>query len=109
MRSMIIMVTVATRIIRAETAAIIGSMDSLAYIYMRTGSVTVDGEVTKIDMVSSSNELMKASSQPPDRPGTSNGKVTRRNTVHSPAPSVRAAFSALRSMLPSEARIRRSA
>ncbi|MNL84164.1 hypothetical protein D3C87_2120450 [compost metagenome] len=76
---------------------------------MRTGSVTVDGEVTKIDMVSSSNELMKASSQPPDNPGRSSGNVTRRNTVHSPAPKVRAAFSALRSMLLSDARIRRSA
>ena len=43
MRSMMIMVRVATRIIKAETAAIIGSMDSLAYIYMRTGSVTVEG------------------------------------------------------------------
>jgi len=35
---------------------------------MRTGSVTVAGEVTKIDMVSSSKLLMKASSQPPAQP-----------------------------------------
>ncbi|MCY1226071.1 hypothetical protein D9M72_382900 [compost metagenome] len=77
-------------------------------MYMRTGSVTVDGEVTKIDMVSSSKLLMKASSQPPLMPGSMSGMVIRRNTVHSAAPSVRAAFSALRSMLVSDARISRS-
>ena len=68
-------------IISAETAAIIGSIDSVAYMYMRTGSVTVAGEVTKIDIVSSSKLLMKASSQPPVMPGRIIGSVMRRNTV----------------------------
>ena len=39
------MVTVASAIISVETAAIIGSMDSLAYMYMRTGKVTVEGDL----------------------------------------------------------------
>src|SRR5450830_154564 len=83
--------------ISADTAAIIGSIDSVAYMYMRTGSVTVDGEVTKIDMVTSSKLLMKASSQPPVMPGKIIGKVMRRNTRVLLAPSDKAACSALRS------------
>src|SRR5450830_1204409 len=83
--------------IRADTAAIIGSIDSVAYMYMRTGSVTVDGEVTKIDMVTSSKLLMKASNQPPVMPGKIIGKVIRRNTLVLLAPSDSAACSALRS------------
>src|SRR5450830_1901051 len=83
--------------ISADTAAIIGSMDSVAYMYMRTGSVTVDGEVTKMDIVISSKLLMKASNQPPVMPGKIIGKVMRRNTVVLPAPSEKAACSALRS------------
>ena len=70
------------KITSADTEAIIGSIDSVAYMYMRTGSVTVCGEVTKIDMVNSSKLLMKASSQPPVMPGRIIGKVMRRNVVH---------------------------
>src|SRR5450830_76833 len=83
--------------ISAETAAIIGSIDSVAYMYMRTGKVTVDGEVTKIDIVTSSKLLMNASNQPPVMPGKTIGKVIRKNTVRRLAPSENAACSALRS------------
>ena len=58
----------------AETAAIKGSTDSVAYMYILTGKVTVTGEVTKMDMVTSSKLLMKASSQPPLTPGKIIGK-----------------------------------
>ena len=73
-----------------------------------TGSVTVCGEVTKIDMVSSSKLLMKASSQPPVMPGRIIGAVTRRNTVKCEAPSVIAACSAERSSPVKEAITSRS-
>ena len=91
------MATAVTAIISADTAAIIGSIDSVAYMYIRTGSVTVAGEVTKIDIVSSSKLLMKASSQPPVMPGRIIGSVMRLNTVDWLAPSDSAACSALRS------------
>ena len=54
---------------------------------MRTGSVTVPGAATKIVMVTSSKELMKASAQPLARPGTISGSVMRFSTVASEAPS----------------------
>src|SRR3954469_5769544 len=92
-RSSTSMAAAVSVIMRAETAAIIGSIDSVAYMYMRTGSVTVAGEVTKIDIVNSSNELMKASNQPPVMPGRVIGTVMRRNTVQLEAPSVMAACS----------------
>ena len=44
-------------------------------------------------IVTSSNELMKASAQPLARPGTISGRVTRFSTVHSEAPSETAACS----------------
>ena len=56
-----------------------------------------DGAVTKIDIVTSSKLLMKASSQPPVTPGRIIGSVMRRNTVAWLAPSDSAACSALRS------------
>jgi hypothetical protein len=71
----------------ADTAAIIGSMDSVAYTYMRTGRVWVAGEVTKIDSVTSSKLLMNASSQPPATPGRIIGRVIWRNSVKRLAPS----------------------
>ena len=83
-------------------------MDSVAYMYMRTGSVTVLGEVTKIDMVTSSKLLMKASIQPPVTPGKIIGSVIRVNTVAWLAPSDRAACSALRSNPTSAATTSRS-
>lgn len=83
-----------TATISADTAAISGSIDSVAYMYMRTGSVTVLGEVTKIDIVTSSKLLMKASSQPPVTPGRIIGSVMRLNTVAWLAPSDSAACSA---------------
>src|SRR5689334_17879629 len=95
-------------IISADTAAIIGSIDSVAYMYIRTGNVTVAGEVTKIDIVNSSKELMKASSQPPVMPGRIIGAVMRRNTVQREAPSVTAACSTLRSRPDSADSTRRS-
>ncbi len=58
------MVSAVSAMTSADTAAIIGSMDSVAYTYMRTGKVCVAGEVTKIDSVTSSKLLMNASSQP---------------------------------------------
>jgi len=64
---------------RINGAAIIGSIDSVASMYMRTGSVTVCGEVMKIDMVTSSKLLMKASIQPPVMPGSISGSVTTKN------------------------------
>src|SRR3989344_1864999 len=90
--------------ISADTAAISGSIDSVAYMYMRTGSVTVLGEVTKIDIVTSSKLLMKASNQPPVTPGKIIGSVMRVNTVAWLAPSDSAACSALRSTPTSAAR-----
>ena len=83
--------------IKADAAAISGSIDSVAYMYMRTGRVTVEGAVTKIDMVTSSKLLMKANSQPPVTPGSIIGRVTRRNTVKLLAPNDSAACSQLAS------------
>ncbi|MCY1553351.1 hypothetical protein D9M68_898240 [compost metagenome] len=77
-------------------------------MYMRTGSVTVLGEVTKIDIVTSSKLLMKDSSQPPVTPGRIIGSVMRRNTVAWLAPSESAACSALRSKPTSAATTSRS-
>ena len=77
-------------------------------MYMRTGSVTVAGEVTKIDIVTSSKLLMKASSQPPVTPGRIMGRVTRRNTVPWLAPSESAACSQLRSAPTDAATTKRS-
>ena len=94
--------------ISADTAAISGSIDSVAYIYMRTGSVTVLGDVTKIDMVTSSKLLINASSHPPVTPGKIIGNVMRVNTLAWLAPSDRAACSALRSKPTSAATTSRS-
>ncbi len=91
------MVTAVSAITSADTAAIMGSMDSVAYMYMRTGSVMVDGAVMNTDMVSSSKLLMNASSQPPDTPGMMSGRVTVKNTVARLAPSDSAACSMDRS------------
>ena len=92
----------------ADTAAIIGSMDSVAYTYMRTGRVCVAGELTKIDSVTSSKLLMNANNQPPATPCRIIGKVIWRNSVKRPAPSDSAACSALRSMPIAAASTRRS-
>src|SRR6185369_17218071 len=97
MRSSTSIATAVNATISADTAAISGSIDSVAYMYMRTGNVTVDGAVTKMDIVTSSKLLIKASSQPPVTPGRIIGRVTRRNTVAWLAPSDNAACSALRS------------
>lgn len=64
MRSSSTMAAAVSATISADTAAISGSIDSVAYMYMRTGSVTVAGEVMKMDRVTSSKLLMKASNQP---------------------------------------------
>ena len=93
MRSSANMVMAVSAITSAETAAIIGSTDSVAYMYMRTGKVTVAGAVMKTDIVSSSKLLMKASNQPPYTPGTISGSVTLKNTVARLAPSDWAACS----------------
>ncbi|MNF88893.1 hypothetical protein D3C84_713960 [compost metagenome] len=102
------MVSAVSAMTSADTAAIIGSMDSVAYTYMRTGKVCVAGEVTKIDSVTSSKLLMNASSQPPATPGRIIGKVICRNSVKRPAPSDCAACSALRSRPMAEASTRRN-
>ena len=95
--------------IKAETAAISGSSDSVAYMYMRTGKVTVAGEVTKMDMVTSSKLLMNANSHPPVTPGKIMGKVTRLKTVARLAPKDKAACSQCLSMPTAAANTRRKA
>ncbi len=60
-------------------------------------------------IVTSSNELMKASAQPLARPGRTSGKVMRFSTTHSVAPSDTAACSMARSSPIAEARVRRRA
>ena len=76
---------------------------------MRTGRVSVPGAAMNTVIVTSSNELMKASAQPLARPGTISGRVTRFSTVHSDAPSETAACSIARSRPTAEASVRRSA
>ena len=76
---------------------------------MRTGSVSVPGAAMNTVIVTSSNELMKASAQPLTRPGRISGRVMRRNTVQSEAPSEIAACSIARSMPTAEASVSRSA
>ena len=76
---------------------------------MRTGSVIVSGDVTKIVAVSSSKLLMNASTQPPAKPGRIAGSVTRRKVVQRPAPSERAARSLSSACPTSAAMISRSA
>ena len=76
---------------------------------MRTGSVSVPGAAMNTVMVTSSNELMKASAQPLIRPGSTSGRVMRRSTVPSEAPSEIAACSIERSSPTAEASVRRSA
>ena len=48
---------------------------------MRTGSVSVPGAAMNTVIVTSSNELMKASAQPLISPGSTSGRVMRRSTV----------------------------
>src|SRR5882757_1103985 len=65
---------------------------------MRTGSVVVEGEAMNTVMVTSSNDVMKARTQPDTTPGRISGSVTRRNSVTGLAPSEIAACSMARSM-----------
>ena len=74
---------------------------------MRTGRVSVPGAAMNTVIVTSSNELMKASAQPLARPGTTSGRVMRFSTVHSEAPSDTAACSIARSRPTAEASVRR--
>ena len=58
---------------------------------MRTGSVLTSGPARKTASTTSSNEVTKAKTPPPNMPGRIDGKVTVRNTRHGPAPSPLAA------------------
>ena len=76
---------------------------------MRTGSVSVPGAATNTVIVTSSNQLMKASTQPPATPGNTSGNVMRLSTVACPAPNDTAACSMARSSPTAAATVRRSA
>ena len=76
---------------------------------MRTGSVVVDGEATKMDIVSSSKLVMKAITQPLITPGSTRGNTTRRKATQLDAPSDSAARSSAGSMPVAEASTSRNA
>src|ERR1043165_1493888 len=64
---------------------------------MRTGKVVVEGDAMNTVIVTSSNDVMKANTQPETTPGSIRGNVTRRNTANGLAPSETAACSTARS------------
>ena len=76
---------------------------------MRTGRVSVPGAAMNTVIVTSSNELMKASAQPLTSPGNTSGRVIRRRTTLSEAPSDTAACSIERSRPTAEASVSLSA
>jgi len=76
-----------------ETAAIVGSISKRIPSHIRRGNVTAAVPETNNATISSSNEVMKANSEPASTPGRISGNVTCRKAPHGLAPRLIAAYS----------------